>query len=153
MKRIMFTLLSCLSLSSAQEAPLRAGSVEVLEDRIRFQALNVSSKPIGAVVYSLEFRDGDRVVYEPVLEAVMNSVIPSVKAGPIQPGKTFEFVINFGWPANAEARRARSDYQPKLDYVLFADGTSWGPNRQKRACVIEGMRVGAEFEKKAAEKK
>ncbi len=153
MKRIMFALLSGLSLSSAQEAPLRVGSVEVLEDRIRFQALNVSSKPIGAVVYFLEFRDGDRVVWEPVLESVTNFVIPSLKGGPILPGKTFEFIITFGRPVNPEARRARSDYQPKLDYVLFADGTSWGTNRQKRARVIEGMRLGAASERRAAEKK
>ena len=154
MKRIMLALSSCLFVGSAQQTPpLQTGNVAVLEDRIRFQALNVSSKPIAAVVYYLEFRDGDQVAKEVVSETVTNAVIPSVKGGPIQPGTTFDFWIVFGRPLNAEAQRLKLDFQPKLDYVRFADGTAWGPDRWKRACTIEGMRLGAESEKRAAEKK
>jgi hypothetical protein len=102
----------------------------------------------------LEFKEpSGKVVFQPELHIFTKEIIPSSKGSPILPRSTTRNQILIGKPAIPESALLTSDYQPKLDYVLFVDGTRWGPDKLKNAKRIEGVRQGAAMEHRAAQRK
>lgn len=148
-------LLPCLLLLGAQaprEAPVLASAPLLIADQgrqvdrqgrdfiIAFALTNRSSQPISAYAVVISFTDasGSRILTQRVRSAVQG-VIPVARPD-YAPGEV--------WADRAAGSPRGPDgsilaYSLEVDYVLFADGTSWGSDRSRSGPYFEGLKEGA----------
>jgi hypothetical protein len=101
---------------------------------------NAGSKDIAAYVLRIVVGDSSgKPLWSGVRAGLTNAVIPSTPRGPYNPGERLKMEIDI--PVTLAVSKERVDVQ--LDYVLFTDDSSWGPDRSQESLVVKGMRRGA----------
>lgn len=96
---------------------------------------NVSDKDITAYVFVAGPAEEPASCCNQTLSVVHAVAIPGRDRGPLRPGEIREEHI--GQAAPGKTARA------VLDYVLFGDGTSWGPDTQRHSLYVRGVIHGS----------
>jgi hypothetical protein len=129
---------------AAVSRPVAISGVVQAGSKILFNAANVSGKDIRAVVFACRFgaangQPGHGAMYHTEIAGLT----PEPEVTSFQAG-TAEREQLRGLP------RARSGqataYALSLDYVLFTDGTGWGPDTRKESLLIRGFINGLDQE-------
>ncbi len=125
-------------------SPLRMGDLSIVdrgaEAAVSFRVKNVGSKPILAYVSYVAVKDGARIldVYKQQHLAFQRSALYQPDAA-----WTEEYSVP---PLRGPAGQALQLAEPEVDFVLFEDGTHWGPDRHHLAPRIRGEMAGVTFE-------
>jgi hypothetical protein len=104
---------------------------------------NVSGKPIATFVVAEELLDSSGKVLLKASHTETKSLTPE-KAG-FKAGSSDE--INLLLPFDKETGLVNADsVRVSLDYVVFQDGSEWGPDTRRQREKIRAMREGAAME-------
>lgn len=125
-------------------SPLRISDLSVAdrgaEQLVSFRVKNTGAKPILAYVSFVTAKDGARV-----MEVYKRQHIAFQRSALYQPGAAW--TEEFSLPSlPGAARPCPPAAQPEIDFVLFEDGTHWGPDRYRLASRIRGEIAGVTFE-------
>jgi hypothetical protein len=120
----------------AQEPPLHVSDVQITQQTLRANLTNVSGKPISGYAVVLEYVDKKG-----------QSLGREVRSAAYDPGALERPALPPGHttPLGDVSIPPEVGGTPKLsvDYVLFADRSSWGPDAEKQSLFIEGILYGA----------
>lgn len=119
-----------------KEQPLAIKSVGTDPTNFSYTVTNVSGKDVRAYTLSIKFIDINGAVVSSNNKTAIRGLGPGgatvYKPGEIMAGNLGRLRVSGGIRA----------YAGTLDYVLFADGTSWGPDKFKTSLEIQGMLNG-----------
>jgi hypothetical protein len=108
---------------------------------------NVSDKPIATFVLAEELLDSSGKVLLKASHTEIKSLTPQ-KAG-MEPGSSDE--IKLSLPFDKETGSIiPGTVNVSLDYVVFQDGSEWGPDTRRQREKIQAMREGAEMQRTLA---
>ncbi len=115
-------------------------------DIVTFSMTNISAKAIRGYVFIVDTFD--------LNGKSLGGPICSTEKAP-SPGSKGEYSPGERWTENVELAVRLTDGTPlitasariTLDYVLFADGTGWGPNKSKQAVALGRIRQGVLHER------
>jgi len=111
----------------------------------RYTLTNRSQKPILGAVVAITFYDGDGARQAGPAEITAMSLVNSDP--PLAPGGVKNVAVTQTYVVGRGKRQApptRSEL--RLDYVLYQDGTHWGPDSTHSGARIPAMRLGASLE-------
>jgi hypothetical protein len=152
---LLFACLCCGVVAAQEPPPIDISAVENPTDKvvpgapagappvttISYTFRNAAKKDIAACVVVTEFYDGETKVMQQMTRLISGHP----NASTLVPGSA--------WYPGVIARAVHQatgrplDYKPVLDYVVFTDGSTWGPDAMKNAGYIEGylqgVRIGA----------
>lgn len=131
-------------LVSQELAPLSVSAASVRDESsqptVSYKIRNTSGKNIVAYVSFVETRDGSTVV-----EAYKRQHIAFNKSALYKAGADWseEFSLSSLRAPNGAPLTVSA---PQIDFVLFEDGTRWGPDRFRLSSRIRGEIAGVAFE-------
>jgi hypothetical protein len=146
---ICLAIVASTILWAADECPLSV-TVGTFPDSVRsspagqrYQATikNVGAHPIAAYALVVYQRDRGGDLVSKVTARSMTAAVTGKGRQAIVPGETL--VDSLGALANADVEGGSVDI--KVDYVLFENGSSWGPDKTGTATYIQGVRAGAKL--------
>lgn len=144
MKRAVALLLLTAAGFAQDGSPLRIRSLSVsdrdADQRVSFRVKNAGSRPILAYVSYVEVKDGARI-----MEVYKRQHIAFDRSAVYQPDAEWSEEYSLALPRGA-AGPALVVAQPRIDFVLFEDGTQWGPDQYRLASRIRGEIAGVTFE-------
>ena len=112
---------------------------------VRYTLTNHSHKPILGAVVAVMFYDANGARQIGPAEITAMSLVNSDP--PLAPGAVKNVAINQSFVVGRGQHQApptRSEL--RLDYVLYQDGTHWGPDSTHSGARIPAMRLGASLE-------
>jgi hypothetical protein len=119
------------------------GADQAGREVINFSLLNHSPKEVLAYTVAVAYRNAEG-------EIIMTGSKRQVSARALQLGGEAHFLASSNWddqvsePPKA-TDGARLKYTVELDFVAFADGSTWGMDRLNTAPYLDGMRQGAQM--------
>ena len=99
--------------------------------------VNRSNKAIAAYSVIVRYLNSEgRTILAGTHLTVTNGILPNLSAGVKMPSEQWTDILK-QVPEVDDSRKAT--VTAELDYAVFADGSSWGPDRGKQERVINGM--------------
>jgi hypothetical protein len=107
---------------------------------------NATSENILAYVLGIENLDKDGEVVSAATKMGIRGLIP-----PLPPSTKESFLPGESWTEKIELLPTTSGktmpYRVWVDYVLFADSESWGPDSRAQSLVLQGITMGRNMER------
>lgn len=112
------------------------------EAPVRFQLKNQSTKSIHAYVLVIGYYDDDgKLIGTLTTTGVSRDLLPRPDLRPpFGPGETWTHPYRMAEASGAD-RPARA--VARVDFVLFDDGSSWGPDKAKMSLYLKGIKDGS----------
>ena len=133
-----------------------AGAALAAEDPLEVQTSNVKGKDGSSLAWSVTNRSNREIVAYTIVadlfdsagkrvaqlstNAIMNLTSSKGSRGSLAPGATAGSNRPFSLPLESNGRPV--DSRVFVDYVLFKDGSTWGPDVTKQSLKITGMQDG-----------
>ena len=145
MKTQAALLLLGISCFAQDSPPLQISAVvdrDTNAERIvSFRIKNAGTKPIQAYVAAVKITDGARIV-----DVYKTQQIAFTKGAIYREGAEWTEELSLAPKAGADGQRLTVS-RPEIDFVLFEDGTRWGPDQFRLAARIRGEIAGVSFER------
>lgn len=120
------------------------------QEVVNFSLTNRSPKAISAYALVIAFSGSSgKTALTQVVRAAVGGVLPTARPD-YAPG---EIWTDHGPGAPRNANGSRLVYSLEVDYVHFADGTSWGKDKSRSAPFFEGLKEGARMMRGALRRK
>ena len=104
---------------------------------IQLELANRSSKSIAAYVLMIDYYDaGGKKAWSQARLAASSGVVPTLKGRPFEAGKVWQESVMSHPVSGAD----RYTVKVAVDYVLFTDGSRWGPDVARKSRQLDGMR-------------
>ncbi len=133
-------------------APLEISSIKILDDAsslqnlLRFDMRNCSDKSL--IGYVLKIRLKDQMGALRDSGNYSSEKLPTSPVdGKYSPGETWTDQYQLPVTSVDSLSVRYTDADLVIDYVLFADGSSWGPNASGQGTALGKVRRGAEIER------
>lgn len=108
---------------------------------VNFTMTNLSSKRVCAYILEVDTSDSSgKSLGGPTQSAEM--MPPPGGKGDYSPGEQWKENVTLGQQYQDGTPLIAASAQISLDYVLFDDGTGWGPNKSRQAIALGKMRRG-----------
>jgi hypothetical protein len=126
--------------------------VDQPDARVELQLTNNSSRRIAAYVLRHEYVDERTGSPAWILATAVatGGVVPAFRGASYVPGQVWTDTIR-RHPAPKAGARYR--IHSTVDYVMFIDGSGWGPDKKKLSLKLQGMRDGARLQQEMLERK
>lgn len=109
--------------------------------RVEADFRNLSAKPISAYAVVLRLKnEAGRTESRFTKTIAVRGVMGSRARPDFAPGEAWSEAVGEFTLQQGGVGKLRPELE--VDYVLFADGTAWGPDKTKHSLYIQGLRAG-----------